>query len=117
MGRGSRKMLGVNRLQLSHRHSSRRAGGVPLSKGWVDSIGTLGHDQAMLVVPAVTLLAIVPTEVCVTGRVMQGLHAGGSTKTESAGLNTRLQRLLLPSARGRRATRGLGRTRRVVRQP
>jgi hypothetical protein len=90
---------------------------VPLSKGWVDSIGTLGHDQAMLVVPAVTLHAIVQTEVCATGRVMLGLAAGGSPKTESAALSTRMRRLLRPSARWRRAARGLGRTRRVVRQP
>ena len=90
---------------------------MPLSRGWVDRIEKLVHDQAMLVVPAVTLHALVQMEVCVTGRVMPGLNVGGSTKTESAASNTRQRRLLRQSARGRRATRGLGQARRVVRQP
>lgn len=90
---------------------------MPLSKGWVDRIEKLVCDQAMLVVPAVTLHALVQMEVCVTGRVMPGLSVGGFTKTESAASNTRRRRLLRQSARGRRATRGLGQARRVVRQP
>jgi hypothetical protein len=104
-------------MLLSSRHSPKRAGGVPLSRWWVDTIGMLGHDQEMLVVPAVTLHALVLMEVGVTGRVMQGRTAGGSTKTDNAASTTRLPRLLRPSARGRRATRGLGQARRVVRQP